>query len=264
MSIQNISRSKISLVATLANRKFRRKEGLFVVEGRKCVADTIGKYQLEFIAAKPEWIEYHNIGQTVPEEKVFLTDDDEMKKMSTLVTPSDVLAVYRLPQSTPISEILETPLEPGFYLMPDSIQDPGNLGTIIRTAHWFGMKRIFASPMTADIYNPKAIQSSMGSMASVNVDYVDLPLLVEHHKHLPVIGLDLYGRDIFTSALPDCGFIVLGNEGNGMSPGLREKINMRLTIPPADPANHPESLNVAVAGSITLAMLHSKLPTSNH
>ena len=166
MSIQNISRSKISLVATLANRKFRRKEGLFVVEGRKCVADTIGKYQLEFIAAKPEWIEYHNIGQTVPEEKVFLTDDDEMKKMSTLVTPSDVLAVYRLPQSTPISEILETPLEPGFYLMLDSIQDPGNLGTIIRTAHWFGMKRIFASPMTADIYNPKAIQSSMGSMST--------------------------------------------------------------------------------------------------
>ncbi|MDE6295764.1 MAG: RNA methyltransferase [Muribaculaceae bacterium] len=248
-----ISKSKMSLIASLAQRKFRKKEQLFVVEGRKSVLDTLGHYEVEMIVALPSRLEHILSECNEYSGRIYQADESDMRKMSSLTTPPDVLAVYRIPESLHAEELLAEQLDAGLYLLLDSIQDPGNLGTIIRTAHWFGIKRIFASPMTADIYNPKTVQSSMGSIASVRVDYIDLSLLVSHNRSLPVIGLQLEGADIFTSPLPDTGFIVMGNEGNGLSPSMINQLDVRLTIPPYDASDHPESLNVAVATAITLS-----------
>lgn len=251
--IPDISKAKVSLTASLAQRKFRKKEGLFVAEGRKCVNDTIGKFELEYLVGLPEWIEDHQEMLKDLEGKVFAADEGDMKKMTSFSTPPEVLAVYKIPTSSDPSELLDAPLSDDLYLLLDSIQDPGNLGTIIRTAHWFGIKRIFASPMTADLYNPKTIQATMGSIAAVQVDYIDLSLFVGNHKGLPVIGLQLEGDDIFKAKLPEKGFIVMGNEGNGISPSMMGELTLGLTIPPYDTSSHPESLNVAVATAITLA-----------
>lgn len=253
MDIPKISRSKISQVAQLANRKFRRRDGLFVAEGSKCVRDTLDKFTLEYIAALPSWWENHPEIAEGLDGKVFETSESDMKKMTAFSTPSEVLAVYKIPEAKSLDQLLETPLEPDLYLMLDSIQDPGNLGTIIRTAHWFGIKHIFASPMTADLYNPKTVQSTMGSISEVDFDYIDLTMLSDKNPSLPVIGLQLEGQDIFTTPLPKTGFIVMGNEGNGLSPSMQDRIRLGLTIPPYNPASHPESLNVAVATAITIS-----------
>lgn len=251
--MEDISKAKISLAANLASRKFRRKEGLFVAEGKKCVADTLGRFDLEYLAASKEWLGSHEDLTAGLEGRVYEASENDLRKMSSLMTPPDVVAVYKLPRQRDVEEILATPLPSGLYLMLDSIQDPGNLGTILRTAHWFGMTHIFASPMTADIYNPKTVQSTMGSIASVQVDYIDLPLLISRYPDMPVVGLQLFGRDIFTTSLPKKGFIVMGNEGNGLSPSMQGMLTLGLTIPPTNPASHPDSLNVAVATAITIA-----------
>lgn len=252
-TVPEISKSKVSLISSLAQRKFRKKEQMFVVEGRKSVLDTLGHYELEMIVTLPSRVEHVLSECRQFAGRVFQVDESAMRKMSSLTTPPDVLAVYRLPESPHAEELLAEKLGKGLYLLLDSIQDPGNLGTIIRTAHWFGIKRIFASPMTADIYNPKTVQSSMGSIAHVRVDYIDLSLLVSYNPSLPVIGLQLEGNDIFKTNLPDEGFIVMGNEGNGLSPSMINELDIRLTIPPYHSSDHPESLNVAVATAITLS-----------
>lgn len=254
----DISKGKISLAASLSQRKIRKKENKFIVEGRKSVNDTLDHYNLEYIAAMPEWIE-ENIDLCERfAGRIYVADAADMRKISSLTTPPEVVAIYNLPESTSAEELMASPLEEGLYLMLDSIQDPGNLGTIIRTAHWFGIKRIFASPMTADVYNPKTVQSSMGSISAVRVDYIDLHFIISKNRNLPVIGLQLEGADIYTTPLPESGFIVMGNEGNGLSPSMINDLDIKLTIPPYYPANHPESLNVAVATAITLSQFRSR------
>lgn len=259
MQISDISKGKISLAASLSSRKIRVKEGLFVAEGRKCVNDTIDHFEPEYVAALPSWLESNSGLAERYAGRVYRASEHDLKKMSSLSTPPEVIAVYRMPESEPIDSLLETPLPDDLYLMLDSIQDPGNLGTILRAAHWFGVKRIFASPMTADVYGPKTVQASMGAVAAVRMDYVDLCLLAERHSHIPMVGLELNGQDIYTAQLPESAFIVMGNEGNGLSPGMRSSINLGLTIPPYDASSHPESLNVAVATAITLSCFrHSR------
>ncbi|MDE5773765.1 MAG: RNA methyltransferase [Muribaculaceae bacterium] len=254
----DISKAKISLASSLSQRKIRKKENKFVVEGRKSVSDTLDHYELEYIAALPEWIEENSGLCEQIAGKIYVADATDMRKISSLTTPPDVVAIYKLPEATSTEELMTSPLKEDLYLMLDSIQDPGNLGTIIRTAHWFGIKRIFASPMTADVYNPKTVQSSMGSISAVSVDYIDLHFIVSRNRNLPVIGLQLEGDNIYTTPLPTSGFIVMGNEGNGLSPSMMNELDIKLTIPPYNPSNHPESLNVAVATAITLSQFRSR------
>ena len=250
-----VSRAKAQVIATLSQKKMRRKHCLFVVEGHKSVVDTLGKFNLFMLVATPEWLESegHNLISELRIERsmVFSATQREIDSMSSLSTPSEVMAVYRLPESPDGSDMMR--LDPGLYLLLDGIQDPGNLGTIIRTAHWFGINRIYASRATADIFNPKTIQSTMGSLAEVEVVYTDLPALVDANPDFSLVGLLLEGEDIFSTPLPQSAFIAMGNEGNGLTPEMRERVNKPLTIPPANAANHPDSLNVAIATAITLA-----------
>ncbi|MDE6409524.1 MAG: RNA methyltransferase [Muribaculaceae bacterium] len=251
--MKELSKTKQSLYASLSSRKHRLRHGLFTVEGEKCVADTLASYDIEALIVRsgfePSMI---NLGD-LPEERVLMTNASGMDKISSLSTSPSVIAVYKLPASALEREPAIERLPENLYLMLDGIQDPGNLGTIVRTAHWFGIKRVFASRDTADIYNPKSIQSTMGSLAKVEVTYCDLAELIDANKEMPVYGLLLDGKNINDVKLGNIGFIIMGNEGKGISLELRKKVTDRLLIPPYNPSDHSESLNVAIATGITLA-----------
>lgn len=244
-----LSKTKSSVYASLCSTKMRRKHGLFVVEGMKSVADTIGHFQLECLIT----VKDSGISMGVDRSIVYEVTEPEMKRLSGLSTVSEVMAVFHIPERQSPGPKLPRDL----YLALDGIQDPGNLGTIIRTCHWFGIKHIFASRDTADLYNPKCVQSTMGSIAKVDVTYCDLGELFNLNRELPVFGLLLDGKDIFKSELADNGFIVMGNEGKGISSGVRRFITDPLLIPPTTD-DHAESLNVAVATAIALARFRGR------
>lgn len=249
-----LSKGKQSLYSSLGLKKMRLRHSLFMVEGEKSVVDTLNHYDLEALVIKegyePIMIPMH----AVAAERIYEAGENVMRRLSSLSTSPAVLAVYRLPESPGIDSLSSLTEDEGeLFLMLDGIQDPGNLGTIIRTAHWFGIKKIFASRDTADIYNPKTIQSTMGSLPHVGVVYCDLEEVVEARPDLPVYGLLLDGESIYDTALGNKGFIVMGNEGKGITEGMRRKVTRRLLIPPYDSADHSESLNVAIATGITLS-----------
>lgn len=245
-----LSKNKLNLFSTLGSAKMRKKHGLFTVEGKKSVYDTIDHYHLEALICERG---------LVPEDlcdraAVYETGRAEMCKLSNLVTPATVMAVYRIPADANAHDIR---VDHGLYLVLDGVQDPGNLGTIVRTCHWFGISRIFASKDTVDIYNPKCVQATMGSLAKVAVTYCDIEDLLDTNPDLPVYGTLLEGEDIFKTSLGDTGFIVMGNEGNGISTDIRKRINSPLFIPPAGP-DHSESLNVSIAAAITIAQFRGQ------
>ncbi|MBD5328708.1 MAG: RNA methyltransferase [Bacteroides sp.] len=257
-----LSKSKLSLYSGLSSRKQRLKSGLFIVEGEKGVADTLGGFQLEAIIYKEGFAPTLLDLSKLPEAKVYTTDSRGMDKISSLSTSSNIAAVYRLPEEA-LGKRSERSgrskrVEDGLYLILDGVQDPGNLGTIIRTAHWFGIRRIFASTDTADIFNPKTIQSTMGSLAKVEVEYCDLGELIDSNPDLPVYGLLLEGENIYKASLEEKGFILMGNEGKGISQELRNHVTSPLLIPPYNADDHSESLNVAIATGITLAEFRSR------
>ncbi|MCM1152649.1 MAG: RNA methyltransferase [Muribaculum sp.] len=244
-----LSKAKLGLYARLKTSKLRRKERLFTVEGTKCVEDTLTHFQLKALIATQDWLHCNDFVANVDADRIFIAHRADLAKISTLSSPPDVIAVYCLPDYP----TLDKPLPDAIYLMLDGIQDPGNLGTIIRTAHWFGIDHILASKHTVDAYNPKTIQSSMGSIAKVRISYCDLNAVAEMNPDIPVCCLDLNGQNIFDSHLPASAFLVMGNEGHGISDSLHQRAAHRYLIPAADPANHPDSLNVAIATAITLA-----------
>lgn len=249
MEYTPLSKTKISYYSRLRNPRLRKKEGLFCVEGTKCVKDIVNHFPVVAIIATKEWLDGNiSVAASFP-DKIFLADSGTLSRISTLSTTSDVIAVFKTPERrTPPGE-----LGKGLYLLLDGIQDPGNLGTIIRSAHWFGFNTIFASRKTADIYSPKTIQATMGSIASVNVYYCDLENLVRANSKIPLCILDLKGENLFKTRLPESAFIAMGSEGEGLSRELRLLATYRYTIPPKNKEYHPDSLNVAIASSITMA-----------
>lgn len=238
MEYKELSKTKLSVYTRLKTSKFRRKEGLFTVEGTKCVEDTLNCFKLVALVATSTWIQSHPHIANINPDLTFTTPQASLDKISTFTTPPEVIAVYQLPENQLIPENLSN----GIYLILDGIQDPGNLGTIIRTAHWFGIKYIFASKNTVDAYNPKTIQASMGSISSVKIYYCDLPTIVDNNPHISVCCLDLNGKNIFAESLPKSAFIVMGNEGHGISEEMRMLAEKTYFIPAKDPANHPDSL----------------------
>ena len=240
-----ISKNKIKYIRSLELKKNRNKEGKFVAEGFKVVDDLLALQPADLIVATQEWLHgKHFADQT----EVIEVTEEELKKVSFLQHPQQVLAVFK--QATSGDYSINTS---ELSLALDGVQDPGNLGTIIRIADWFGITHIYCSQDTADVYNPKVVQATMGSIARVKVEYGNLLALVESlPADVPVYGTLLDGDNIYQQTLENRGLIVMGNEGKGISPALAKKVNRRLLIP-----NFPEgratadSLNVAIATAIT-------------
>lgn len=258
-----ISKNKIKYIRSLELKKNRNKEGKFVAEGFKVVDDLLALQPADLIVATQEWLhDKHLAAQT----EVIEVTEEELKKVSFLQHPQQVLAVFRQDtgcnkQDSNNSQEEAEEKNFGFSkintqelsLALDGVQDPGNLGTIIRIADWFGITHIYCSQDTADVYNPKVVQATMGSIARVKVEYGNLLALVESlPADVPVYGTLLDGDNIYQQQLENRGLIVMGNEGKGISPALAKKVNRRLLIP-----NFPEgratadSLNVAIATAIT-------------
>ena len=240
-----ISKNKIKYIRSLELKKNRNKERKFVAEGFKVVDDLLALQPADLIVATQEWLHgKHFADQT----EVIEVTEEELKKVSFLQHPQQVLAVFG--QATSGDYSINTN---ELSLALDGVQDPGNLGTIIRIADWFGITHIYCSQDTADVYNPKVVQATMGSIARVKVEYGNLLALVESlPADVPVYGTLLDGDNIYQQTLENRGLIVMGNEGKGISPALAKKVNRRLLIP-----NFPEgratadSLNVAIATAIT-------------
>jgi len=247
-----ISKNKIKFIASLGHKKYRQEQRLFVGEGPKVVGDLLEVMEPQLIVATPQWLgntSNHLAADRAAE--VITVTDEELRKVSFLQHPQQVLGVFHMPDSP--SSVTTQPK--GLALALDGVQDPGNLGTIIRIADWFGITHIFCSEDTADVYNPKVVQATMGSIARVRLHTVDLPQWIASlPAGCPVYGTLLEGSSLYGQTLTDSGVIVMGNEGNGISAAVRPLITHKLLIP-----NYPEgrptadSLNVAIATAITCA-----------
>lgn len=240
---EKISKAQVKWVRSLHQKKHRDEQGLFVAEGEKCVSELRTAYELVLL---------------VTQDNATAT---EIEQMSSLQTPQGVIAVFRRPQEKDeeLGAVLDTIDTHNLVLALDGVQDPGNLGTIIRTCDWFGVHDILCSYTTADCYNPKVVQATMGALARVRVHYVDLPaaLTALQQRDIPIYGTLLEGRNMYEAgAIVDKtkGVIVMGNEGKGISEQVRSQLAYPLLIPSYPVGEETsESLNVGIATAIVLA-----------
>ena len=242
-----IGKNTIKWVHSLEMKKNRKREHLFVAEGPKVVGDLLAHYRPRAVFATVEWNGRASLPSYLTPETV---SDDELRRLSFLQHPQQVIAVLEMDDDVSISVSPER-----LSLVLDGVQDPGNLGTIIRIADWFVIDNIVCSPDTADAYNPKVVQATMGSLARVNVSYTPLlPFLTSLPADMPIYGTLLDGSDIYASELSSRGIIIMGNEGNGISQEVRALVSKPLLIPNfRQGGDCAESLNVAVATAITCA-----------
>ena len=241
-----LSKNDIKNIKSLEQKKFRDEKKLFVAEGHKLVDELLGSFTCVLLAATQEWISSH---RNISAKRIETITPDELKRASLLRTPQDVLAVFRIPED---EKAMLSAASQNLVLALDDIQDPGNLGTIIRIADWFGIKDVFCSKATADIFNPKSVQATMGALSRVSVHYTDLKKSLNTlTEGIPVYGTFLDGDIIYDATLSKNGVIIMGNEGNGISDDIRQNITSKLYIPnwPAGAATS-ESLNVAIATAI--------------
>ena len=243
-----ISKNKIKQIKSLDQKKFRDESNLFIAEGTKLVLDLMTVFDCTLLAATPEWLKEN---KNVKAIELIQVDENELSKISNQKSPQGVLAVFCKPEYKWNQDDLNHKLT----LAMDDVQDPGNLGTIIRIADWFGITDVFCSFHTADPFNPKAVQASMGALARVRIHLVDLAVfLAGCAPELPVYGTFMNGENIYSKSLLPVGIIVMGNEGNGISPEIEKSVTEKLLIP-----NYPmgrttsESLNVGVATALVCA-----------
>ncbi len=248
-----ISKSKSNFVIALQKKKKRDEEKLFVIEGDKIVKEFLlaGKH-IRLLAAKPEFIASLH-GELISSiDEIIEVNYEDLKHFSTLKTPHNALAVVPMPEP----EMNSSDLLKNLCVCLDFVQDPGNLGTIIRAAAWFGIKNIVCSPDCVDVYNPKVIQASMGAILHVNIWYSDLKKLAIQatEMKLPVFGTTLDGVSIYEHKLDKRGIILLGNESKGISGELIPFITGKIMIPKFNNAKEGiDSLNVSMAASIVFS-----------
>jgi RNA methyltransferase, TrmH family len=252
-----LSKQKIELIRSLKDHKGREKTGLFIAEGPKLVFDLLNTTLI------PAEIFMTADGLATSDTTLFPFDpiqlsNKEMERISSFKNPSTVLAIFKIPAVDPIAE----KSFPGLNLVLDRIQDPGNLGTIVRMADWFGISRIFCSVDCADLYSPKCVQSTMGALARVQVHYLNLTDLLKEaaSNKVPVYGAYMEGENVFDTELSTCAMIVMGSEGQGISRELECYLTKKISIPTFPAGNRvPESLNVAVSASIICAEFRRRM-----
>ncbi len=250
----NITNSLIKYVISLSRKKVREEEGCFVAEGTKCVRDTWDYFKCRMIIATKAW--YEENGHSGHLDKIIFANSQQMQRMSQMSNAADVIAVYEMP----VIEMSDDDIRGGLNVVLENIQDPGNLGTIIRLCDWFGVKNIFCSPNTVDVYNNKVIQATMGAISRVNVTYCKLDELLKKYSDMPIYGTSLGGKNLYKAELSATGFVIFGNEGRGMSQALSDLSKMKLRIP-SYPANvvTSESLNVGIAAAITIGEFRRRI-----
>lgn len=235
-----VSKNQIKLITSLQHKKYRNEHQLFIAEGVKVIQELLqSNFVLEHLFITEALFE------KISDSQKTLVKETDMKRITALSSPSSCLAIFKMPS---VSEIDNK----GLIVALDDIRDPGNLGTIIRLCDWFGVKQLVCSKETVDLYNPKVIQATMGSVARVNVSYVDLNAFVAISA-LPVFGTFMDGANVYKEKLPAEGILVLGNEANGISEALEKNIKNRIAIPRFGDIQQTESLNVATAAAIFLS-----------
>jgi RNA methyltransferase, TrmH family len=252
-----ISRETIKHITSLREKKYREISGEFVVEGEKTISELL-KSSLEIIAvyATAEWLKQNASDYSEKMYQFVEVTDNELKRISNFITPNKVLAVAKI-KEIPLAEMN---LHKGFTLMLDDIRDPGNMGTILRTADWFGVDTIICSATSVDLYNPKVIQASMGSFLRVKVAYTDLKSVLVQNPTIPAIGAFMEGTPVSVAKSEiESGFIIIGSEASGISKEIHSFITHKVSIPAILHGNSsPESMNAAVAAGIVMYELSRK------
>lgn len=235
-----VSKNQIKLITSLQQKKYRKQEQLFFVEGVKGVQELLdSNFELhELFTTKSDFM-------AIDTSKVHTITESELRKISVLTTPNSCLAVFRIPKAISYEQ-------KGLIIALDNVRDPGNLGTIIRLCDWFGVKTLFCSEESVDVYNPKVVQATMGSISRVNVVYGNLEQFLTDAK-LPIFGTFMDGASIYKEKLPTEGIVVMGNEANGISKPIENLVSKRIAIPRFGELQATESLNVATATAIILS-----------
>lgn len=251
----SLSKNKIKYIRSLSEKKYRTEYGTFVAVGKKLVFDLLGSCKCQFLTGLPDVLQEISL---LSAEEVIEASSEELKKASQLKTAPQIMGVFYQPKYF-IDEINRSEK---LHLVLDGIQDPGNMGTIVRLADWFGIEHIFCSEDTVDIFNPKTVQATMGAIARVKVHYLDIFDFLKKNNDLPVFGTFLEGKNIYKTELPKNGFIVMGNEGKGISSKIQQLVTNKLFIPnyPSN-AQTSESLNVAVATAIVCSEFRRRIQT---
>lgn len=247
--MSDLTKNNIKYIQSLKNKKDRDEHGVFVAEGDKMVSELLSGMKCKLFLATHDFIKENKlILEKAQIEELLEISRKELERISFLKNPQQVLAVFLKPTYSYNLDSLKTQLS----LVLDGIQDPGNMGTIIRLADWYGIENIFCSMDTVDAFNPKVVQATMGALSRVKIHYLDLPVFLESiSEFLPIYGTFLDGQDMYKSEIKESGLIVMGNEGNGIRPKVEAFITHKLFIP-----NYPldrqtsESLNVSVATAV--------------
>ena len=235
-----VSKNQIKLITSLQHKKYRIENQLFIAEGVKVIQELLASnFVLEHL------YETEAIFEQIPISQKTLINEQDMKRITALSSASSCLAIFKIPAATKIDA-------KGLIIALDDIRDPGNLGTIIRLCDWFGVTQLLCSHETVDVYNPKVIQATMGSITRVKVNYVDLNDYVLQSL-LPVFGTFMDGKNVYSQELPKEAILILGNEANGISSALEKNIKNRIAIPRSGDIQKTESLNVAAATAIFLS-----------
>ena len=235
-----LTKNQIKLITSLSQKKYRKQEGLFIAEGVKVISEFLeAKYELEHLYYTEDLFEQ------VPQDKKTLVTATELNRITALTTANNCLAVFKIPR-------LKMLRQEGLIVALDDIRDPGNLGTIIRLCDWFGISKIVCTGETVDVFNPKVVQATMGSMARVDVHYIDLEKFL-NRAPMPIFGTFMEGQNVYTLELPKEGIIVLGNEANGISENIESYVTQKIAIPRFGKLQQTESLNVATAAAIILS-----------
>jgi TrmH family RNA methyltransferase len=235
-----VSKNQIKLITSLQQKKFRIVHQLFIAEGVKVIQELLqSNFVLDHLFVSD------NIFPEVDSSQKTFLNEQNLKKISALATASSCLAVFKIPKEKAV-------LTSGLIVALEDIRDPGNLGTIIRLCDWFGIKQVLCSKETVDVYNPKVVQATMGSISRVNVSYLDLKNSISQSE-LPVFGTFMDGKNVYRENLPTEGILVFGNEANGISEELEKLISNRIAIPRFGDIQKTESLNVATATAIFLS-----------